>query len=52
MFAKLIGLVLIAIGGILFFKVLLPLISSLLLWLQLALAIGFIAVGYRLIRRD
>ena len=52
MFSKLIGLLFIVIGGVIFLNVLIPLISSLLLWLELALAIGCIAVGYRLIRRD
>ena len=56
MFAKLIGLLLIVIGGYIAFKVLFPLIGSLFglgfLLLKLALAIGCFAVGYRLIRRD
>lgn len=56
MFAKLIGLLLIVIGGVIALKVLFPLIGSLFgmifLLLKLAISIGFIAVGYRLIKRD
>lgn len=56
MFAKLIGLLLIVIGGVIALCLLFPLIGSLFkmifLLLTLAIFIGFITVGYRLIRRD
>ena len=56
MLAKLIGLSLIVIGGFIALTVLFPLIGSLFelifLLLKLALAIGCIAVGYRLVKRD
>ena len=56
MFAKLIGLLLIVIGGVIALYLLLPLIGSMFkmifLLLTLAIFIGVIAVGYRLIKRD
>ena len=56
MLAKLIGIVLIIIGGIIAIQVLFPLIGSLLelifLLIGLAIAVICIAIGYRLIKRD
>ncbi len=56
MLAKLIGILLIVIGGIIALTVLFPLIGSLvgLIWLliKLAIAIGCVAVGYRLVVKD
>ena len=56
MLAKLIGISLIVIGGFIAFTVLFSLIGSVfgLIFplLKLALAIGCIAVGYRLVKRD
>ena len=56
MFAKLIGIVFIVIGGIIAISILFPLIGSVLklFWtlIVLAIAVGCIAIGYRLIRKD
>lgn len=56
MLAKLIGIVLIIIGGIFAIQVLFPLIGSLFelifLLLKLAIAVVCIMIGYRLIKRD
>ena len=56
MLVKFIGIVLIIIGGGIALKVLFPLIGSVLglafLLLKLAVAIGCIAVGYRLLTRE
>ena len=56
MLAKLIGIVLIIIGGIFAIQVLFPLIGSLFgllfLLLKLAIAVICIMIGYRLIKRD
>jgi len=56
MLAKLIGIVLIIIGGIFAIQVLFPLIGSLFelifLLLKLAIAVVCIMIGYRLIKRE
>ena len=56
MLAKLIGIVLIVIGGYIAYTVLYPLIGSLLAsifhLIGLVIAIGFIAIGWRLISRE
>ena len=56
MLTKIIGILLIVIGGIIALNVLFPLIGSIFdlafLLIKLAIAIGCIAVGYRLVNRD
>ena len=56
MFAKIIGILFIVIGGIIAIKVLLPLLGSLLASILhlvgLVIAVGFIAIGCRLISRE
>lgn len=56
MLAKLIGIVLIIIGGYIAITVLFPLIGSLFgllfLLLKLAIAVVCIGIGYRLLKRD
>ncbi len=56
MLAKLIGIVLIIIGGIITIKVLFPFLGSLLEsifhLIGLVIAVGFIAIGWRLISRE
>ena len=56
MLAKLIGILLIVIGGYIGFTVLFPLIGSLLetIWrlIELLIAAICIGIGYRLIKRD
>ena len=56
MLAKLIGIVLIIIGGIFAIQILFPLIGSLFgllfLLIKLAIAVVCIAIGYRLIKRE
>ena len=55
MLTKLIGIVLIIVGGIIALNVLFPLIGSLFgligLLIKLAIAVGCVAVGYRLVNR-
>ncbi|MDP6039739.1 MAG: hypothetical protein QGG64_14405 [Candidatus Latescibacteria bacterium] len=56
MLTKIIGILLIVIGGIIALNVLFPLIGSVLelafLLVKLAIAIGCIAVGYRLVNKE
>jgi membrane protein required for beta-lactamase induction len=56
MLAKLIGIVLIVIGGIFAIQILFPLIGSLFglifLLVKLAIAVICIGIGYRLIKRE
>ena len=56
MLAKLIGIVLIIIGGIFAIQILFPLIGSLFglifLLIKLAIAVVCMAIGYRLIKRE
>ena len=56
MLAKLIGIVLIIIGGIFAIQILFPLIGSLFglifLLVKLAIAVICIGIGYRLIKRE
>ena len=56
MFAKFIGILFIVIGGIIAISILFPLIGSVfkLLWtlIVLAIAVGCIAVGCRLIQKE
>jgi hypothetical protein len=56
MLTKIIGILLIVIGGIIALNVLFPLIGSVLelafLLVNLAIAIGCIAVGYRLVNKE
>ena len=56
MLAKLIGIVLIIIGGIVALNVLFPLIGSVFglvfLLIKLAIAVGCVAVGYRLVNKE
>jgi len=56
MLAKLIGILLIVIGGIIALEVLFPLIGSvfslIILLIKLAIAVGCVAVGYRLVNKE
>ncbi len=56
MLAKLIGIALIIIGGIITIKVLFPFLGSLLEsifhLIGLVIALGFIAIGWRLVSRE